>query len=278
VLDRLPTELVDGRMDSTLDPEQFYEIIQAIVDVPTEVWAHPERELTDIDLAPVLDRLPTELVDGRMDSTLDPDQFDAIIAAVVGAAPGMGGTVKPITVTVAGQPSADTAVWITTDQAGQVLIAGELFTDAFGVVNFMLDTGSYYAWVQKSGYNFSNPTAFAVADVDTTITGESIVPGSNLDDTDLITAVLRVRDQVGQPCVGAKVEVEVIGDPAIMDDKVLINTPNPVFTLGTGQATIRVYRGQSYLYRITYRRFPAIEITRTSPTAGDDFSVAVTVG
>jgi hypothetical protein len=213
-----------------------------------------------------------------MDSTLDPDQFDAIIAAVVGAAPGMGGTVKPITVTVAGQPSADTAVWITTDQAGQVLIAGELFTDAFGVVNFMLDTGSYYAWVQKSGYNFSNPTAFAVADVDTTITGESIVPGSNLDDTDLITAVLRVRDQVGQPCVGAKVEVEVIGDPAIMDDKVLINTPNPVFTLGTGQATIRVYRGQSYLYRITYRRFPAIEITRTSPTAGDDFSVAVTVG
>ena len=60
-------------------------------------------------------------------------------------------------------PLAGADVWITTDIGGSNVIAGKLVTDSDGQVEFMLDLGTFYKWVQLSGYNFTNPEAITVA-------------------------------------------------------------------------------------------------------------------
>jgi hypothetical protein len=53
-------------------------------------------------------------------------------------------------------PIADADIWVTTDHAGSNVVASAV-TDAFGVVTFHLDPGTYYVWAQKAGWNFANP-------------------------------------------------------------------------------------------------------------------------
>jgi hypothetical protein len=53
-------------------------------------------------------------------------------------------------------------VWITSDIAGAKLVAGTLTTNSQGNVNFWLDSGTYYVWVQAAGQNFTNPTTITV--------------------------------------------------------------------------------------------------------------------
>jgi hypothetical protein len=77
---------------------------------------------------------------------------------------GAGAISTTITVkTTGGDPLDGAAVWITTDAAGTNVIAGKLYTNASGVVTFMLDAGTYYVWRQLSGYNFTNPQAITVS-------------------------------------------------------------------------------------------------------------------
>lgn len=63
-------------------------------------------------------------------------------------------------------PVADADIWITTDAAGNNVIAGTLQTDSAGKATFLLDAGvTYWRWVQKDGFTFNNPRKFvAVAD------------------------------------------------------------------------------------------------------------------
>lgn len=60
-------------------------------------------------------------------------------------------------------PLEGVAVWVTSDSAGATVVAGTLYTNTLGKVTFMLDVGSYYVWMQRSGVNFTNPTAIVVA-------------------------------------------------------------------------------------------------------------------
>jgi hypothetical protein len=56
----------------------------------------------------------------------------------------------------------DVDVWITSDSAGNNIVAsGE--TDGNGQITFYLEAGSYYVWTQKAGYNFTNPTEITVS-------------------------------------------------------------------------------------------------------------------
>jgi hypothetical protein len=55
-----------------------------------------------------------------------------------------------------GLPIAGVRVWITTDVAGVNTVALG-YTDAFGVVTFWLDSGTWYVWRNLAGYSFSNP-------------------------------------------------------------------------------------------------------------------------
>lgn len=77
---------------------------------------------------------------------------------------GAGGTSKTYTVTDAdtGLPIADVHVWVSTDTAGANVVASG-HTDVSGQVTFMLDSGTYYLWRMKSGYNFTNPDTEVVA-------------------------------------------------------------------------------------------------------------------
>jgi hypothetical protein len=53
-------------------------------------------------------------------------------------------------------------VWITTDEAGENIVARS-YTDASGQVTFMLDAGDYYLWKQLGGYTFTNPEEITVS-------------------------------------------------------------------------------------------------------------------
>lgn len=63
---------------------------------------------------------------------------------------------------VTNAPVVAAAVWVTTDSAGQNIIASGR-TDAFGAVNFLLDVGSYYLWVMDEDFLANNPTTITVS-------------------------------------------------------------------------------------------------------------------
>jgi hypothetical protein len=85
------------------------------------------------------------------------DQIDGI-----GGQAGSGATAHTVTVNDGSNPISGADVWITSDQAGNTVVAsGE--TDGNGQVTFQLDAGTYYMWVQISGYNFTNPTQITVS-------------------------------------------------------------------------------------------------------------------
>ena len=98
------------------------------------------------------------------------DPESVTVRDTVNSTGGGGGTIGPGSIEYSdtvesppGTPLAGADVWVTTDAAGTNVVAGTVVTDAFGAFAFMLDAGSYYLWVQKSGHNFSNPTSITVS-------------------------------------------------------------------------------------------------------------------
>lgn len=74
-----------------------------------------------------------------------------------------GGTLKELIIHKNGHPVDGAAVWITTDSEGGNVVAGTAYTNTAGKVRFMLEAGiTYYAWCQKAGVNFTNPTQINV--------------------------------------------------------------------------------------------------------------------
>lgn len=96
--------------------------------------------------------------DGDTGKTLS-DQIDG-----VGGAAGPGAVSWPITITDADSNLLDgVSVWVSTDIGGTNVIASG-YTAATGIVTFMLDAGTYYAWKQLAGYSFTNPESFTVTE------------------------------------------------------------------------------------------------------------------
>ena len=83
--------------------------------------------------------------------------IDAAISSIEGSA-GAGAITFTYTLTVtdAVTPIADVTVWVTSDEAGTIIVASGT-TNVLGVVTFYLDAATYYLWRQKAGYNFTNP-------------------------------------------------------------------------------------------------------------------------
>lgn len=80
------------------------------------------------------------------------------IPALINADSGAGAISWTYTLTDSddGTPIDGAEVWVTTDAAGEDVVASGS-TNSFGVVTFMLDAGAYYFWRKCSGYNFVNP-------------------------------------------------------------------------------------------------------------------------
>jgi hypothetical protein len=65
---------------------------------------------------------------------------------------GAGALSRTIGITVGGSPLEGASVWVSTDAPGVNVVAGPLTTTSDGIVTVLLDAGTYYAWVQKDGY------------------------------------------------------------------------------------------------------------------------------
>jgi len=90
-------------------------------------------------------------------------QVEILEAIHANSAFGRGGTLKELIIRKSGEPVDGAAVWISTDFAGNNIVAGKLFTDSEGKVTFMLEAGiTYYAWTQRAGVNFTNPIQISV--------------------------------------------------------------------------------------------------------------------
>lgn len=81
------------------------------------------------------------------------------IAAILSRVPerGAGATAKTYTLLDSDDdPISDADIWVSTDDAGENVIASGT-TDQNGQVTFYLDVGTVYIWRAKTGYSFTNP-------------------------------------------------------------------------------------------------------------------------
>jgi hypothetical protein len=104
-------------------------------------------------------------IKSTVDTNLNATVSSRLAASAYVTAIGTGATSYSVTIYEPGTlvPISGAEAWVTSDSAGVVVIAGTLRTSATGVVTFLLDSGTYYLWVQASGWNFSNPQAFVVS-------------------------------------------------------------------------------------------------------------------
>jgi uncharacterized GH25 family protein len=86
------------------------------------------------------------------------------VVSAIGSTVGVGSEQVSIEILVNGSPVDGAAVYVTSDPEGQNVMAGTVFTDAFGKVDLLLDPGVYYLWKQHAGFNFTNPETIEVTD------------------------------------------------------------------------------------------------------------------
>ena len=76
---------------------------------------------------------------------------------------GAGAIHVPFTVESNGLPISGVKCWVSTDINGANIVTGDLITDDFGNVIFLLDAGTYYLWRDSSFYQFPNPVSFTAS-------------------------------------------------------------------------------------------------------------------
>ena len=77
---------------------------------------------------------------------------------------GAGSGSNEITYTVtdsSSNPVGEATVYISSDLAGEAIVAGPVLTDVSGVTpTLYLDAGTYYSWSSHADYSFTNPAKF----------------------------------------------------------------------------------------------------------------------
>ncbi len=78
---------------------------------------------------------------------------------------GTGSIAWPLTIQLAnGEPLGNAEVWVSTDEAGDTIVAGPAATDSTGRVIFSLAPGAFYRWAAAAGCTFENPQSFTVSE------------------------------------------------------------------------------------------------------------------
>ena len=115
---------------------------------------------TKAEIAAINEKIDT--IDSNVDAILV--DTGTTIPALINSDSGAGTIQHTYTVTDSadGTPIDGVEVWVSTDAAGVNVIASG-HTNSSGIVNFMLDAGTYYFWRKRSGYNFTNPDIETVA-------------------------------------------------------------------------------------------------------------------
>lgn len=110
---------------------------------------------------------PQDVWDALVGSLTTPNSIGKLLAQSIDAkistrqTLGSGSTSTPVTVDDGINPLDGVDVWISTSSNGSGIVARG-FTNALGIVTFMLDPGTYYIWKTLSGYSFSNPDTLVV--------------------------------------------------------------------------------------------------------------------
>ncbi len=82
-------------------------------------------------------------------------------------ATGAGSGSNEITYTVtdsSSNPVGEATVYISSDLAGEAIVAGPVITNVSGVTpTLYLDAGTYYSWSSHADYSFTNPAKFTVS-------------------------------------------------------------------------------------------------------------------
>ena len=80
---------------------------------------------------------------------------------------GTGSGSNDVTLTVtdaSSNPVAEATVYVTSDLAGQEIVAGPVITNVSGVTpTLKLNVGTFYQWATHDGYSFTNPVKFTVS-------------------------------------------------------------------------------------------------------------------
>ena len=105
---------------------------------------------------------PATIAAAVVDQALAGHTTAGTVGAAISALGGAGAIYWPITIKDDDSVvMADVDVWVTTDEAGANVVVSAT-TDAFGIVEFYLDAGTYYVFREKAGYNFNNPSTITV--------------------------------------------------------------------------------------------------------------------
>ena len=149
----------------------------ANVDIEAELWGIPDLSaaITIVDavvdaIKAKTDNLPTDpadesLLEAAIANLPTAAEIDTQLSGTHGAGTwgnGSGSTSTTVTVNDGVNPIDGVDVWVSTDSAGTNVVARGS-TGALGTVVFMLDAGTYYAWKQLAGYDFTNPQSFTVS-------------------------------------------------------------------------------------------------------------------
>jgi hypothetical protein len=155
------TGLFGGSLDmsnATTYPVGRYSLrIGGTVATAKVVAAVIEFELTEYSVDDIYGRLGAPVAASL---SADVAVVDAVVDAIKAKTDTLGGAgseTLTYTLTEADEtPISDADVWVTTDEAGTIVVASGR-TDDFGVVTFQLDPGTYYIWCRKAGWDFENP-------------------------------------------------------------------------------------------------------------------------
>jgi hypothetical protein len=144
--------------------------LDLLVDAILEDTGTTLDDLIDTEVAAILAAVDTEVAAILADTNElqtdwhDGGRLDLLLDAAAGSTAGSGAItfVYTLTSSVDASAIADADVWVTSDQAGNTVVASGR-TNTSGQVTFYLDAGTYYVWRQKAGWNFTNPDTETVA-------------------------------------------------------------------------------------------------------------------
>jgi len=129
------------------------------VSVVGTVVAHFSIENRNITAAvPTVEQIRAEIDSNSTQLAAILEDTGTTIPALINSDSGAGTIQHTYTITDSadGTPIDGVEVWVSTDAAGVNVIASG-YTNSSGIINFMLDAGTYYFWRKRSGYNFTNP-------------------------------------------------------------------------------------------------------------------------
>jgi hypothetical protein len=138
------------------------------VDARLSAWGKTGFSLTEAyDAAKTAAPTATENANAVLDVAAASHNTAGTIGAKINAAGaisnlGPGATEVTVLIDFNGSPLDGVEAWVSTDSAGDNVIAGTVTSNASGEVLFMLDAGTYYLWRHLAGYTFPNPTTLVV--------------------------------------------------------------------------------------------------------------------